>query len=302
MEATAEQAKRATGKPKRAPISAALVSSLAVMLMGIAFFSPAPPALAHSGVSHIVIIMEENKTFGAIVGNGCCPFINRTMIADGVLVTDDHAITSGSVHDYFALTDGLTTSASGTADNVFHQLQGAGISWKSYEESMPSPCYSGKSYGTSPNLYVKGHDPAMYYKDINKDPPACANVVPLDPNLSADVEGGNLPAYSFVVPNECNDMHSCSRTKGDGWLAHWVPKIAQAIGPDGVILLTWDEGSLSSEHVPLVEYGPGITVAGLAGTTYANPIDHYGELAGVEDNWGLARLNNAVGASALPIP
>ena len=260
------------------------------------------PARAQGSVSHIVVIMEENKKFARIVGNDCCPFINGTMIANGVLATDDHAIVSGSVHDYFALTDGLTTAQDGLADNVFHQLQQAGISWRSYEETMPSSCYREKSYGTAPNLYVKGHDPAMFYRNIRRVPAACSNVVPLEGNLGADVSGGSLPAFSFIAPNECNDMHSCSAADGDRWLQTWVPKIAAALGPDGVILLTWDEAEVGSLHIPLVEYGPGVTAAGLAGTTYDAPMNHYGELAAIEDNWGLPRLNNARGANALPIP
>jgi phospholipase C len=258
-------------------------------------------AAAQTPVSHVVLIVDENKTYNKVVNNSCCPFI-QSMIASGVLATDDHAVMSGSVHDYYALTDGETTNENGKAENVFHQLQTSAISWRAYEETMPYACYSGTSYGTDPNLYVKGHDPAMSYRNIKSDPAACANVVPLETSLPSDLQSGSLPAFSFVTPNECDDMHSCSAAQGDSWLSTWVPQIANAIGPDGVILLTWDEGDKTTQHIPLVEYGPGVTASGLGGTTYDARLDHYGVLAALEDNWALPRIHNAIGAAALPLP
>ena len=128
-----------------------------------------------------------------------------------------------------------------------------------------------------------------------------ANVVPLETSLPADISSGSLPAFSFVTPNECSDMHSCAATQGDSWLSTWVPQIESAIGPDGVILLTWDEGDKATQHIPLVEFGPGVTAAGLGGTTYDASTNHYDILAALEDNWSLARLHNAIGATALPL-
>jgi phospholipase C len=258
-------------------------------------------AAAQTPVSHVVLIVDENKTYNKIVTKGCCPFI-ASMIANGVLATDDHAVMSGSIHDYYALTDGLTSSLNGNAENLFHQLQVAGVSWRSYEETMPSACYTGSSFGTDPNTYVKGHDPAINYSDIRKDPVACANVVPLETSLPADISAGTLPAFSFVTPNECDDMHSCTATQGDSWLSTWVPQIASAIGPDGVILLTWDEGDKTTQHIPLVEFGPGVTAAGLGGTSYTGTMNHYNVLAALEDNWSVARLQNATGVTPLPLP
>jgi phosphatidylinositol-3-phosphatase len=65
-----------------------------------------------------------------------------------------------------------------------------------------------------------------------------------------------LPAYAFVTPDLCNDMHGCdSKPKrsnaqqvkaGDDWLARWMPRILDS--PDFragrlVVFVTWDEGS-----------------------------------------------------------
>jgi phospholipase C len=275
------------------------------LTISVATLALMPVTAMHAGaqtpVSHVVLIVDENKTYNKVVSSTCCPFI-QSMIASGVLATDDHAITSGSVHDYYALTDGDTTNQNGNAENLFHQLQTAGVSWRAYEETMPYPCYTGSSYGTDPNVYVKGHDPAVTYSDIKKNAAACANVVPLESSLPGDIASGSLPAFSFITPNECDDMHSCTATQGDSWLSTWVPQIANAIGPDGVILLTWDEGDKSTQHIPLVEYGPGVADAGLAGTRYDSRLDHYGVLAAMEDNWGLPRINHAIGAPPLPLP
>ena len=113
---------------------------------------------------------------------------------------------------------------------------------------MPSTCYTGGDTGS----YKKAHNPAVYYNDITSSPSACANVVPF-PQFSTS----NLRAFSYVVPNLANDMHDgASRTAeiqaGDAWLAANVPAMLSA---GAEVILTWDEGSSSDEHVATIAIG-----------------------------------------------
>jgi hypothetical protein len=73
-----------------------------------------------------------------------------------------------------------------------------------------------------------------------------------------------LPDYSFVTPNACNDMHGATTCptkpvlQGDAWLARWLPQIASS--PDYlqsrlVVVITWDEGSRSDNHIPTLIVG-----------------------------------------------
>src|SRR5207244_1096349 len=68
------------------------------------------------------------------------------------------------------------------------------------------------------------------------------------PDLAADIANGTLPNLAFVVPNQCDDMHSCSIATGDAWLATNVPAMLGAVGPKGMLVLTWDEDDDSDNN------------------------------------------------------
>ncbi len=241
---------------------------------------PSPP---------IVVIMMENKHYTDIVGNSNAPYI-QSLIADGTLYTNYEA-GPGSLPDYLANTAGVWTAAAASgSDNIFNQLQTAGVSWGEYEESMPQACYTAQ--GSAP--YKKEHNPAVYYSDITSNPAACANVLPY-----AAFDPAHLRAFSYVVPNLGDDMHDGpdARTEiadGDAWLAANVPAMLKA---GAEVILTWDEGSTSDEHVATIAIGGGAGVGVRNGGAYTHP----GLLAGLEDLWGLPRLHDAQAAAALPI-
>jgi phosphatidylinositol-3-phosphatase len=235
----------------------------------------------------IIIIMMENKHYTDIVGSSNAPYI-QSLIAQGTLFTSYQAA-PGSLPDYLLNTSGLNGSTSGS-DNIFHQLQGAGISWGEYEESMPKACYTGGDVLP----YKKGHNPAVYYNDITSSPSACANVVPY-----SSFDPSHLRAFSYVVPNMNNDMHdgatrAAQIQAGDAWLAANVPAM---LAGGAEVVLTWDEGSISDEHVATIAIGG--TAA--AGAKDSRALTHPGLLAGLEDAWGLPLLNAAQTANPFPI-
>ena len=51
--------------------------------------------------------------------------------------------------------------------------------------------------------------------------------------LAADLARHSLPAYAFIAPDQCHNMHaSCTRRKsairaGDDWLRNWVRRLIQ---------------------------------------------------------------------------
>jgi hypothetical protein len=92
-------------------------------------------------------------------------------------------------------------------------------------------------------------------------------------------------------------MHDCSVDVGDGWLRTWVPRILPALQPDGILILTFDEGSTGAGccakaaggHIVTIIAGPGAR----SGIKLPGPADHYSVLRLIEDNWGLERLGEA---------
>jgi acid phosphatase len=107
-----------------------------------------------------------------------------------------------------------------------------------------------------------------------------------------------LPRFAWITPNECNDMHSCSIATGDAWLKAWVPRIIPALGPNGVVMILFDEGSSDAAccslgtgggHVVAVIAGPGANDSRKINTA----ADHYSLLRLIEDEWGFRRLRHA---------
>jgi hypothetical protein len=68
--------------------------------------------------------------------------------------------------------------------------------------------------------YAVKHNPFAYFKNVQEgDSPenSLRNVVGFDGprGLYADLATGNVPSFSFVVPNQCNDQHG--RGNGDAF-------------------------------------------------------------------------------------
>src|SRR5581483_1107291 len=173
-----------------------------------------------------------------------------------------------------------------TADSVIREVIRGGKTWKQYSESLPANGSFGprgniieytNSNGTpginpTGNYYAR-HAPAIYLSDVRQGvAPAngvdcssaptgydatvqACNVVSLaDPanGLQADLNAGTLPNFSLIIPNGCDDAHDCSafQPKVDPWMnANLGPLLNSKYfqpGGDGLLIIWWDEGTLSS--------------------------------------------------------
>lgn len=260
-----------------------------------------PSAIPNPTSSHLITIVMENKEYGDVIGNRDAPYVNRLARRYG-LATRSYGVRHPSLPDYLALTSGSThgidsdcTDCHVAARNVAEQLEAAHISWKAYMEDMPKPCFR----GAGSDGYAKKHNPFAYYDDVAGDPRRCRRIVPFG-QLPADLRRGRLPTYVFISPNLCNDMHDCGVATGDRFLARRVPILLRALGPEGYLVLTWDEGTTDREccggsaggHIATVVAGPLVRRGARAG----RPLDHYGVLRTMEDTIGLPRLGAAAEA------
>jgi phosphatidylinositol-3-phosphatase len=262
-----------------------------------------PCGIAPSGTHdwHVIWIWMENKPYGSVIGNKSAPYEN-TLAGQCGLATDYHGITHPSLPNYLAATGGSTfgvhddsapSSHPIDADSIFGQLDRAALTWRSYEESMPTNCATSAS---SP--YAVKHNPAAYFTPLRA---SCeAHDVPLAGNLDRDIAAGALPSFSFVTPNLCSDTHDCSVHTGDTWLATWIPKILG--GPNyragnTLVVLTWDEGVGSGNQIPTIVVAPSVR----PGTTVGARLDHYALLRGTEDVLGLSHLAAAASAPSLAV-
>jgi phosphatidylinositol-3-phosphatase len=277
------------------PVGAVAVLLLFVGVAGLA--AAAPTATGPCGTAsvssvhytHVLWIWMENKSYGSIIGSPSAPYIN-TLAHECGLATNYHNISHPSLPNYIGATSGLALSALPTTDckpsrcatkapSIFGQL-----SWKAYEESMPSNCLA-TNYG---DYYVK-HNPPAYYSTLKN---CSSNDVPYT-QLSKDLASGGLPAFSFVTPNAVDDMHSGSISAGDTWLSKNVAAIlASSVYKAGnlAVFITWDEGEGGTSndcatntkdvgcHVATLVISPST----VAGTKSGALFNHYGLLATAE--------------------
>jgi len=163
-----------------------------------------------------------------------------------------------------------------------------------YAESMPAPCTMHDS-----GNYAVRHNPFVYDRTVTSDAATCAtHDVPYD-RLAADLANDRLPDFAFISPNLCNDMHNCDVATGDAWLSREVPKIlgsAAFRGSRSLLVVTFDEGAGSHNHVATVLAGP----AARSGTRSARPYTHYSLLRTVEEAWHLQPLAKG-DAAAVPM-
>jgi hypothetical protein len=137
-------------------------------------------------------------------------------------------------------------------------------------------CFSGN--------YQRKHAPWTEFSNLDH-----MNERPLT-DLFPDIAAGNLPALAFVVPNMCNSTHDCSLTTGDTWLAGIVPALIDAVGSNGVVILTWDEDDNGSFNHILTVFAGATVKPGYSHTIFMN---HYGVLRTICDALGLAPMGAA---------
>ena len=239
--------------------------------------------------AHVVWIWMENKSYGDIIGSSSAPYGNQLAQHCG-LATSYFGVSHPSLPNYLAATSGSTWGISDDNPPSSHPLQVSSIfgqigSSASYEESMPSNCDLTDSYP-----YAVKHNPEAYYVPVRT---ACQSKdVPLDA-----FDANALPAFSFVTPNLCNDMHDCSVATGDAWLQSFIPRILSSADYQAgktAIFLTWDEDDNSSNNqVPMIVLSEYTAPGTRSGTGF----DHYALLRTTEELLGVGFLGGAAAAT-----
>lgn len=265
---------------------------------------------------HVVILMEENLSYSQFLSSTNAPYLAKLSSQCGS-ESNFHVATHPSQPNYMAATSGIPSGlgVKTAADNIFQQVQAAGLTWKSYQESMPANCAK-----TNNGFYKPGHNPAYYYTDLANPNTCSLNDVPMDPAMGNDIAADSLPAYSWITPNQCHIFYWTSvcptpqadRIKeGDKWLSNLIPELTAMPSYQAgqtLVIVTFDEG-LEVSNV----YGVDCTdpsyyashtdcqVATVVVSPYVAPgsVDNsdqnlYSLLGTTEDVLGLPRLERAV--------
>jgi acid phosphatase len=219
----------------------------------------------------VFTIVMENHDRTQILGNAAAPFINQLAQSGAVAAGYHDSFVHPSEPNYIWMIAGENFGILNDADpqpgssiasqsHLADQIEMAGLTWKSYQESMGTPCGL-KSHGH----YAVKHNPFAYFTDINGSdgsafhPGArCTDHIVDYGQLDTDLASGAVPNYVFITPNLMNDMHDGSISQGDSWLAGEVPKIlaSSAYQNGGALFLLWDEGSSRGDDPPFIVASP----------------------------------------------
>ncbi|MCU1460954.1 MAG: phosphoesterase [Acidimicrobiales bacterium] len=320
----------------------------------LATAAPAPSSL--EGIphfDHVVVLVEENEaestTFGA---NSPAHYLNSVRTR-GAFLPNYYGTGHASLSNYVTLVSGqqynpaeagdclglsLFTcaqlqTAQGGGRHLGDQLDAAHVSWKSYMDGTPAPCFHGPYMAgdSTPDPYVGGdsqqppaydyadrHNPFIYFPNFVGDPARCAAHQMPFTALATDVAHNALPQFAFITPDTCHDGHDnpCSNGKpgglvsADAWLSANVPALLDYLmHHNGLLVINFDEGAADTNDVC-----PTCASGGLGGRTGAvllsprlktgrvvnTGYDHDSLLRTIEDSFGISEHLNLAG-SATPM-
>ena len=237
----------------------------------------AVPAAPH--VSYVTVVVMENRNYRSIVGNDEARYINDTLVPQGALLRNMHAVAHPSEPNYLALFSGSTHGVTSdecpltfSSPNLASELAAAGLRFVGWSESLPHDGYEGCF---EDSVYARKHAPWTNFTNV-----------PGSNRVYRGLPVPKMPAVSFVVPNMCNDMHDCSTRRGDTWLSENLPPIiAWNAKHAGLLVVTWDEADpdAGKNRIPTILVGPMVK----PGAKSRQYVDHYGVLRTIESFFGL---------------
>ena len=204
---------------------------------------------------HVVVIMEENRTWDTVGGVGFTdpfmPFLRD--LGSSCTVFKDWVETNtnqNSLNQYIGLTSGVSNPATvndcspsatcrSTDDNLFRQIRRSGGTVRTYVDGANASCSEGSNKSK--------HIPALYYYGTytdggvtHSDHDFCdAEVRPL-----GELDPNNLPTFTMIVPDQCNDGHDCLNNAVDVFAQRQLQPIldssAYAAGRTAVMVM-YDE-------------------------------------------------------------
>jgi hypothetical protein len=272
---------------------------------------------------HVIWILEENKSLSQVIGNKDAPFISSLARQCGYSTNygdDEPRPTRGlgyhSLSHYLAgvsgsncdvgndrlgtncmMNDAVTPAKQKlSTESIFHQVQTASLSWRSYQESAPNNCSL-----FSRGLYAARHDAALYFDSIR---PTCSTFdiaipgfvpgkgAPTGPLIEA-ISQGNLPTFAYITPNLINDMHNGSVKHGDAWLKSYLEPLfrsAEYRAGRTAVFIIWDEAPKTGQPLPNLVIAPSVRSGAVAA-----PMNGFTVLGATEQLLGLPPLGCASG-------
>lgn len=270
-------------------------------------------APTNSANKTIFTIVLENHDYAEIVGSSNAPYIN-SLIAMGALATNYKDTAHPSLPNYLHMISGDNQYPGfidigpnqvpyfpAMKDNLGTQLEAGHVKWRSYQESMGTPCTLADA-----GDYATKHDPFLYFTDMQAQS-LCADRNVDYSAFAADL-ATNTYQYMWITPNLTSDGHNpttdpvAALKTSDTWMSNEVPKILNSDGfkNGGVLFITWDESEGRNgddpDKIPMILLSPKLKQPGM---TSATAYTHSSYLATIEDLLSLPRLATVTSAPAM---
>ncbi|KAG0951935.1 hypothetical protein G6F32_004720 [Rhizopus arrhizus] len=199
-------------------------SAAYLLIAATAIFTESVTASKGKVFDHILQIWFENQDYDVVAKTS--GFTNLQKY--GILLDNYNALTHPSQPNYVAsaggsnygITDDSTSTISASVKTIFDLLEKAGLTWKLYQEDIPSVGWT----GTRSGLYVRKHNPAVSYASINKNSTRLKNIVS-STQFATDIANKNLPNWMFYTPNLDNDGHERKQKQNKNLSIHTKAKI-----------------------------------------------------------------------------
>ena len=306
---------------------------------------------------HVVVLTEENEDASATFGATSPATYLKSLRSKGVFLPNYFGTGHASLDNYIAIASGQPPQPADMADcgglslwecvqpqglvaggrNLADQLEDAHLSWRSYQDGTPTPCfhapygptelapdsYQGHSTTGAKN-YADRHNPFIYFPDVIGDQARCVKHQRPFTDLAKDLRAGTLPAFSFITPDTCNDGHDdpCAGQKIGGlttvdlFLRKHLPSLLVYLAKhNGLLVINFDEGFTPSAGAVVAsptDYVcggcPGHGLGGRTGAILISPrlkqgavvttgYDHYSLLRTIEDSFGIGEHLNNAAAA-----
>jgi phosphatidylinositol-3-phosphatase len=223
---------------------------------------------------HVLIVIEENKDYGQIIGDKHAPYLNRVR-AEGANLTRMFGEEHHSQGNYFWLLSGSNQNVGFydqvptvpiKAPNLGAELFRKGLTFGGYSENLPkvgSLVDWGKNE-KGKTSYARKHNPWASFSFPPKNQLAGSANMPFSLFPTTEADFAKLPTVAIVVPGLKNDMHDGlirkSIPRGDEWLRDHINAYYQwAKSHNSLLIVTWDENDDQYDKL----HPAGITVVGL---------------------------------------
>ena len=257
------------------------------LLMLISLLAAAVYTLPTAAFDRLFVVVLENTDYRDAIKDN---YLGTTLAAKGRLLTNYYATTHPSQPNYLSMISGIQYDVANDDvefkdRTIVDLLEEKGLDWKSYQEDLPSACFTGSN--ANKKLYRRKHNPFVSFSRIVNSPARCNNIVPAT-TLASDISSKKLANFMFYTPNMNNDGHDTSVTYASKWLNGFLePLLVDPAFKSTLFVVTFDEsGSNSPNQVYTLLLGAGVQ----AGTRDATSYSHFSLISTMENAWGLGNL------------